>query len=133
MRRRSASFLILAVLGITATGCTSTPNNTDACRELLNIQGAFAELASDAPTDAEAISTALPSYAAIVDDTAKLDAEGHVKTAATALGDAASDWRSALEAAAGSGDLDESVLSSLAATYVDADVHVTKACSEFLP
>lgn len=133
MRNHLGSALVLTIFTVATAGCSSPPSNTDACRELLNIQSDFAELVGDIPADSGQIRAILPMFATIIDRTEQINATGDVEISTTALASAASDWHDALDSAVQDGSLDETTTSSLVATYVDADVDVRNTCSKFLP
>lgn len=115
------------------TACSGAPNSTDACRDLLNIQGELETLVNDDHSNAGEVRAALPRFIELSDHAKSIDADGDVKTAATSLGDAADGWHDALEVAAEDDAFDDPIDSSLAATYVEADLALRNACSPFLP
>ncbi|MGL3151198.1 hypothetical protein ACSS7Z_12650 [Microbacterium sp. A82] len=126
MRNRTSSILVVVVLALTMTGCSGTSNNTDACRDLLNIQGELDLLVGES-TEASA------QLDQLADDARSIDAEGDVKIAATSLGNAVADWSDALAVAAEGSTTDNPVSSADAVAYVDAGVDVRNACSQYLP
>lgn len=133
MRNRVSSILVVGVVALTMTGCSGAPNNTDACRDLLNIQGELEALMSDAPDGAEEARETLLRFAELARAAHSTDADGEVKTAATSLGNVVEDWHDALKDATEEDAVDDPINSSLAASYVDADLDVRTACSQFLP
>lgn len=133
MKYRPISILAIGVLALTIVGCSGAASNTDACRDLLNIQGELDSLVNETPSSGEEIRGVLPEFADLAEAAKSVAADGHVKTAANSLGNAANDWHHALEAAAENDVSDASISPSLAATYVDAGLEVRNACSQFLP
>lgn len=112
------------------TGCASASTNTDACRELLNIEGELTTLVNTTDTSADEL---LPAYLKVADDARNVDAEGAVRTIATTLGNVAQDFHDALEDGArdsmSTGHVDSSILNA----FVDAGIDMRNVCSEFLP
>lgn len=115
MRNRTSSILVVVVLALTMTGCSGTSNNTDACRDLLNIQGELDLLVGESPEASAQLDE-------LADDARSIDAEGDVKIAATSLGNAVADWSDALAAAVEGSTTDNPVSSADAVAYVDAGV-----------
>ncbi|MGY1552333.1 hypothetical protein ACW5CM_11180 [Microbacterium sp. A588] len=126
MRNRTSSILVVVVLALTMTGCSGTSNNTDACRDLLNIQGELDLLVGESPEASAQLDQ-------LEDDARSIDAEGDVKIAATSLGNAVADWSDALAVAAEGSTTDNPVSSADAVAYVDAGVDVRNACGQYLP
>lgn len=133
MRNHNGSMLVIGLLALTMTACSGAPSNTDACRDLLNVQGELETLVNEVSVNAGEIRTVLPRFVELADAAKSIDADGDVKTAATSLGDAAGEWHDALEVAAEEDALDDPIDSSLAAAYIEADLGVRNACSQFLP
>lgn len=115
------------------TGCAGAADNTNACRELLNIEGELSNLVNTSDTSDDELAEVLPDYLKLAEEARDVDADGAVKSVASSLGTVAEDFHDALEVIVQDSTLTGPVDSSILDAYIDASIDMRSVCGESLP
>lgn len=128
-----SSVIVVGAVVLTMTSCVGAPKNTQACREILNVEGELSTLLNATSSHDGDLAEVLPRYGALAEQARAVDADGTVADVAASLADVAQESHDALDAMMQDSTLRGPLDASILEAYIDASVDMRGACDEFLP